>query len=84
MVIMICTNTENYIIGQQYEMDGEIVTAIEHVPCTHIQCGNGCPGCLGELTYIKNGIIRSRCGHRPLGDTHMRTFNVAILTNIRW
>ena len=84
MVIMICTNTENYIIGKQYIMDDEVVTAIEHVPCMHIQLGNGCPGCLGELTYIKNGIIRSTCGRRPRGDTHTRKFNIAILTNIRW
>lgn len=84
MVTMTGTSTENYIVNEQYIVDNEIVTAIEHVPCVHMHHGHGCPGCIGRLTYIKNGAICSTCGHQLISDTHRRVFKTISKTNNRW
>jgi hypothetical protein len=82
MVIM--AGSENYTIGEKYIYAGEIVTAIKHAPCIHIEHSNGCSGCMGRLTYIKDDIIHSTCGHTNMDGTLKLVFKVAFKTNNRW
>ena len=82
MVIM--ESSENYIIGEKYIYAGEIVTAIKHVPCIHMQHNNGCFGCMGRLTYIKDDVIHSTCGHTNMDGILKLTFKTISKTNNRW